>query len=129
MHRLLSLGAFLLLTAVGCSRNEEVSLTQDGANSASSGQWTIQTSVGADGQLVAEVIPAAGYKINTEFPWRLTVAEETKRVDDAETFNEQRARFTASKPESEGEVTGELRFSVCNASTCLTPRETVRWTN
>lgn len=120
--------AFALL---GCSKAEEVTLSADpsapsDASVTSSGPWTITTSVAEDGQLVAEVVPAAGYKVNLEYPWRLTVADATTRIDDADVFTEQRARFSA-QPGAEGERSGELRFSICNASTCLTPRETLNW--
>lgn len=121
------LGATLAL--VGCQRGGEEGPAEAAAsgNSQAGSHWTVSTSVGPDGALIAEVTPAPGYKVNLEYPWRLTVGDETVRAENAETFTEARARFAAAAP-AEGEAVGELRFSVCNASTCLTPRETLRWT-
>lgn len=125
----LALGT-LMVGAVACSKPETPALAEDSAEAtnAPSREWTLKTSVDADGQLVTEVTPSPGYRINLEYPWRLTVDEEAQGASDAEDFNEKRVRFlAATNAEAGSTVDGELRFSVCNDATCLTPREKVSW--
>lgn len=117
---------FIAMTAA-CSRGgDDVEFEASGENPAR--EWTINTSVDADGQLVTEIIPSRGYDINLEYPWRLTIDEASQGMDDADVFDKTRARFvSATASEAGSTVEGELRFSVCNDATCLTPRETVTW--
>ena len=123
---LLSLAALLGLW--GCKGGDSTVPTGAAPQGAVAGaHWTIAASTDADGRLVTEVTPAAGYTINVEYPWRLTVGERSQRADDAEVFNDRRARFVSDAPPAGADRSGELRFSVCNSSTCLTPRETIHW--
>lgn len=117
----------LIAVTAACSRGGD-DVAFEASGDAPAREWTINTSVDADGQLVTEVIPSPGYDINLEYPWRLTVDESNQGMNDAEVFDEKRARFvTATTAEAGSAVEGELRFSVCNDATCLTPRETVAW--
>lgn len=119
----------LVVVVVGCDRSTPS--TETGGTPATApkpgAEWTVDTRVDADGRLVAEVIPGPGYDINLEYPWKLTAGEQTQGMDDADVFDKKRARFVMAAPGEPGPVTGELRFSVCNDATCLTPRETLTW--
>lgn len=96
--------------------------------SASTGQWTLSTSVDGEGRLITEVTPKAGYRINVDYPWKLTVGEQAQGQGEASTFDEKKVRFVSDTSAEAGtQVEGELRFSVCNDATCLTPREKVQW--
>lgn len=89
--------------------------------------WRIRTDV-AEGSLTLRVEPGSGFKINEEFPWQLQVAERSLGAADALRFDEDVVEMSLAVPEgASGAVEGQLRFSVCNDTTCLTPRETVRW--
>lgn len=99
-----------------------------GGSAATAGQsWRIETEV-TDGELRLRVEPTTGFKINEEFPWQLQVGEAQIGGGDAERFDEDAVEMALPTPQdAEGSVEGQLRFSVCNDTTCLTPRETVRW--
>ena len=78
--------------------------------------------------LQLDVSPGAGLKINLEFPWALTVGEQSLSAEDTHTFRDELVRYRLPVPEGAGaEVEGMLRFSVCNDATCYTPRERVVW--
>lgn len=100
---------------------------QAGTNAQANRSWRIQTGV-AEGSLTLRVEPGSGFKINEEFPWQLQVEERSLGSADALRFDEDAVEMSLAVPESaSGAVEGQLRFSVCNDTTCLTPRETVRW--
>lgn len=130
MRRFLgSLAALSLLSAVaGCDRGAKDAPADESTLVAAVGaEWRVETSVGADGQLMAEVVPGAGYDINLEYPWKLTVGDAVQGMDDAVVFDAKRARFAVPSSSAAAPINGELRFSVCNDKTCLTPRETLVW--
>jgi hypothetical protein len=93
---------------------------------------------GESGRLELRIVPHSGFKINLEYPWRLTLeasdaltpeaAEWT--ADAAQHFTEEEVVFeipVAAGEPGQGRVDGHLRFSVCNDARCDTPREDVAW--
>lgn len=120
----------VFLFAVACSKGApatEVEEVTQGAAS-STGEWTLTTSVDDQGRLITEVTPKRGYRINVDYPWKLTVEETAQGQGEAATFDEKKVRFVSDTQAAAGStVEGELRFSICNDATCLTPRETVSW--
>ena len=95
-------------------------------------------SAGTEGLLELEVTPAAGFKINLEYPWNLYIGETSGasieqlvwRTQDASTFNEDTVVFqipVTTEETGEDHVCGHLRFSICNDSRCDTPREDISW--
>lgn len=93
---------------------------------------------GAERWLVTTVTPAPGYKCNMEYPrWQVQVDESApvaagSRVtrEQAATFDENAVTFRVPVTDAAaaGDVTGKVRFSVCNDEACLMPTENVAWT-
>ena len=92
-----------------------------------------EAKAGAQATSVIEVTPAKGYKMNLEFPSRLSLeptagvkpAKEQLGKDDAE-VTEKALRFkVAFTPASAGKLSmaGSADFSVCNDSTCKLIRD------
>lgn len=120
----------LFLLAVACSKGAPAAEADGSSESEVSAttQWTVLTSVDDEGRLITEVTPKRGYRINVDYPWKLTVDESTQNQGDAAAFDEKKVRFVSSTQADAGSVVeGELRFSICNDATCLTPREKVTW--
>lgn len=93
---------------------------------------------GAERWLVTTVTPAPGYKCNMDYPrWQVQVDESAPVAAGARVTREQATSFeenavTFRVPITDasavGEVTGKVRFSVCNDEACLMPTENVAWT-
>jgi len=96
--------------------------------------------VGKDGAVKVVVTPKSGWKLNLEFPTKLTVdppadvsvAKKTQKKDDAVEFSEKKGATwsVAYKPSSAGskQFSGDLRFAVCTEATCDPKRATVAFT-
>ena len=95
--------------------------------------------VGQEARTEIVVTPGAGYKINVEYPAKLTLSKVPEGTKVASTtitkskMNVEKTRLVvpvAFTPEGPGakQFEGELRFSVCNPESCQMPRETVSWT-
>lgn len=93
---------------------------------------------GAQGTAVLEVIPKKGWKLNKEFPTKLTVAEpagvkvskKEQTVADAVAFAEQSARWQVQfQADSSGgkDFTGLLKFAVCTDTSCDPKKEALAW--
>jgi len=98
----------------------------------------LELNAGTEGFLELQVTPAAGFKINLEYPWNLNIGETSGasieqlvwRTQDALTFTEDTVVFqipVTTEESGEDYVCGHLRFSICNDSRCDTPREDVSW--
>ena len=98
-----------------------------------------KVTVGQEATAEILVTPRGGFKINVEYPAKLTleavpagtrvpsetVTKSAMSVEDARLTVP--VRFTADAP-GERRLGGELRFSICNPQTCQMPRETVSFT-
>lgn len=92
---------------------------------------------GQDGAVKVIVKPKKGWKLNLDFPTRLTVeppsgvsvAKKTQKKADAVEFSEKKgATWSVSyKPSSAGnkQFSGDLRFAVCTDATCDPKRATI----
>ena len=97
------------------------------------------TPVGQPASTQVVVTPQQGFKINLEYPAKLTLGTvpaganvSAKAITKAQmSVTKMRltvpVSFTAAEPGPK-HFEGELRFSVCNDQTCQMPRETVSWT-
>lgn len=85
-----------------------------------------------------EVVPKTGWKMNMDFPTKLQItAPDTATVkggeqakEDAAEFVNHHALWTAEvTPAAAGskELSVELRFAVCTATTCVPKREQATW--
>jgi hypothetical protein len=93
---------------------------------------------GAQGTAVLEVTPKKGWKLNKEFPTKLTIAEpagvkvakKEQTVADAVAFAEQAARwqvqFQADSPGGK-DFTGVFKFAVCTDTSCDPKKEQLAW--
>jgi hypothetical protein len=96
-----------------------------------------KATVGQEAEVI--VTPRAPFKINVDYPAKLIlgdlpagVAVASQTITKADMNVEKTrllvpVRFTADGP-GEKALAGELRFSVCDETTCQMPREPVRWT-
>lgn len=93
---------------------------------------------GAQGTAVLEVTPKKGWKLNKEFPTKLTVAEpagvkvskKEQTVADAVAFAEKAARWQVQfQADSSGgkDFTGLLKFAVCTDTSCDPKKEALAW--
>lgn len=91
---------------------------------------------GAESIARIRVTPGAGYKMNKEFPTKLTLtppagvtlAKSELLLSDAEAFDDKQLVFAIkATPASAGEytVSGKLKFAVCTDATCDPKRENV----
>lgn len=119
--RLLTLTSLVLLAAACSPSSQEDFSPEVGDNQ---DPWTLQTSVDEDGRLIAEVTPKGKFRVNTEYPWILTVGEVSQDKRQAAEFSEKKARFVVADSE---ENDGHLRFSICSNSTCLNPVKDLHW--
>lgn len=92
----------------------------------------------ASGELELRVTPTPGFKVNLLYPWDLTLSTgdpvtiERTEWDNAsaQTFTEQEAVFRLPVEATQSgtyEVSGDLRFSICNEHRCQTPTAQVGW--
>jgi hypothetical protein len=93
---------------------------------------------GAETVVRVSVIPTSGWKMNEEFPTRLTVtapegvtlAKDQQKLPDAEKFAEKELTFAIKfTPASAGEKSfaADFRFAVCTDATCDPKREKLAW--
>lgn len=122
--RALALLSVLLLAAACTSSSDDADFAR-----ASDGNpqepWLLSTSVDEDGRLITEVTPKRGYRVNVDYPWILSVGDNSQDKRQAVEFSEKKARFVVSEEAAGAE--GQLRFSICNNNTCLTPVEDLHW--
>jgi len=112
----------LVLLAAACSPSSQDDFSPDAGDSQD--PWTLRTSVDDEGRLIAEVTPKGKFRVNTEYPWILTVGEVSQDKRQAAEFSEKKARFVVADSE---EADGHLRFSICSNSTCLNPVKDLHW--
>lgn len=97
-----------------------------------------QVGKGAQGTVVLEVTPKQGWKLNKEFPTKLTVAEpagvkvakKEQTVADAVAFADKSGRWQVQfQAESSGgkDFTGVLKFAVCTDTSCDPKKEELAW--
>ncbi|HET6613137.1 MAG TPA: hypothetical protein VFG83_14160 [Kofleriaceae bacterium] len=97
-----------------------------------------ESTAGKVAPVAVEVVPKTGWKMNEDFPTKLEItAPATAKVDgkeqtkdDAAAFELHRALWKAQvTPAAAGkkELSVELRFAVCTATTCVPKREQVTW--
>lgn len=122
--RALALMSVLLLAAACTSSGDDAEFAR-----ASDGNpqepWLLSTSVDDDGRLITEVTPKRGYRVNVDYPWILSVGEDSQDKRQAAEFSEKKARFVVNDETVDAE--GQLRFSICSNSTCLTPVQDLHW--
>jgi hypothetical protein len=97
-----------------------------------------QVGKGAQGTVVLEVTPKKGWKLNKEFPTKLTVVEpagvkvskKEQTVADAVAFADQVGRwqvhFQADSPGGK-DFTGVFKFAVCTDTSCDPKKEELAW--
>lgn len=143
--RLLTVICTLLALVLGCSNTSE-SPSGSGEVPGRTGdpyQLVVRAPekapVGQEATTEVVVTPGTGFKINLEYPAKLSISKvpqgakvaSTKMTKSQMTVEKTRLvvpiRFT---PEAAGELAfeGELRFSVCTEETCQMPREAINWT-
>ena len=92
----------------------------------------------APGRLELRVTPRGGFKVNTEYPWlmtisppdSLTVEQREWDVSTMERLTEDEALMAipvSARAAGQYQVDGHLRFSVCNDVRCDTPQASVVW--
>ena len=92
----------------------------------------------APGRLELRVTPRGDFKVNTEYPWlltintpdSLTVGQRQWDVSSMERLTEDEALLAipvSASAAGQYEVEGHLRFSVCNDARCDTPQANVVW--
>jgi hypothetical protein len=93
---------------------------------------------GAQASVLLEVHPKAGWKLNKEFPTKLTVnepagvkvAKKEQTVADAVSFAEKsgkwQVQFQADSPGGK-DFTGVLKFAVCTETSCDPKKEQLAW--
>ena len=97
-----------------------------------------QVGKGAQGTVVLEVTPKKGWKLNKEFPTKLTVVEpagvkvskKEQTVADAVAFADQAGRWQVQfQADSSGakDFTGVLKFAVCTDTSCDPKKEELAW--
>ncbi len=88
------------------------------------------------GGATLSIHPKAGYKVNQDYPTRVTVtategvtlASQKLSKKDAKTFTEKVATFFVGyQATASGEVTAKVKFSVCNPKRCDLCSEELRW--
>jgi hypothetical protein len=97
-----------------------------------------KVSKGADASVTLEVVPKPGWKLNKEFPTKLTIvppagvkmkkAEQT--VADAVAFADKAATWSLDfQAESPGgkDFTGTFKFAVCTDTSCDPKKEQLAW--
>ena len=139
------LAASVIVLAACCSRSSDSSETDPSGGAPSGPNYAIEvrapakTAVGTEATAEVLVTPRNGFKMNLEYPSKLqlkTVPPGTKvaaeRISKRQmSIDEKRlsvpVRFTPEGP-GEKRFEGELRFSVCDAKTCVMPTEAVSFT-
>lgn len=132
---------FTLLAA--CQRTQAPTSTDAPAPTAGGGLYTLQITpasakAGEAGESVVEIKPAAGYKMNQEFPTKMTLkpvkglsfAKDTLTKAEAD-LTEKALRFKVSHTAQKAgtfEVPAVADFSVCNPEICKLFRgEALSW--
>ena len=97
-----------------------------------------QLAKGADGSATLVIVPKTGWKLNQEFPTKLSVAapagvsvaKSEQKVADAVEFTEKSGTWAVKfKAESSGDkaFTGKVKFAVCTDTTCDPKKEELAW--
>ncbi len=97
-----------------------------------------KVSKGAEATVTLEVLPKEGWKLNKEFPTKLTIvppagvkvkkAEQT--VADAVAFAEKSGKWSVEfQADSSGgkDFTGTIKFAVCTETSCDPKKEQLAW--
>ena len=100
-----------------------------------------RVAINADGstQLITEIVPGAGFKINVAdgFPWRVSVAADAPNAagtacgrEGATTFEEASATFelNAGIVTEADAIAGRVVLGVCDDTGCIRVQEDVTWT-
>lgn len=124
LARVLALLSVLWLAMACTNASKDVEFSADSADSQSQDPWTLRTSVDDEGRLIAEVTPKGKFRVNTDYPWILTVGDISQDKRQAAEFSEKKARFVVDNAEA---TDGHLRFSICSNSTCLNPVKDLHW--
>jgi hypothetical protein len=93
---------------------------------------------GAKGSATLEVVPKAGWKLNHEFPTKLSVtapagvavARAEQTVKDAVAFGDKAGKWAIDfTPSSTGDkaFTGKIKFAVCTEKSCDPKKEELAW--
>lgn len=97
-----------------------------------------QVSKGAEGTVTLEILPKEGWKLNKEFPTKLTVNEPSgvkikkkeQSVADAVSFADKSGKWTVQfQADSSGgkDFTGLVKFAVCTETSCDPKKEQLAW--
>ena len=97
-----------------------------------------RVSKGTDATVTLEIVPKPGWKLNKEFPTKLTVNEpagvkikkKEQGVADAVAFAEKAGRWNVQfQAESTGakNFTGLIKFAVCTETSCDPKKEQLAW--
>jgi glucose/arabinose dehydrogenase len=97
-----------------------------------------KVSKGSDATVTLEIVPKPGWKLNKEFPTKLTVNEpagvkikkKEQTVADAVAFAEKAGRWNVQfQAESPGakDFTGLIKFAVCTETSCDPKKEQLAW--
>lgn len=132
------------VTAIGANGEEKV-MPVGGTKLAETPTYLVQatlpesTAKGTAAFVTINVTPKTGWKINQEFPTKLTVQapsgvkleKESQGIKEAETFSEKIATFkVAFNPETAGPkaFAANFSFAVCTDATCDPKEATLAWT-
>src|SRR5690625_6376690 len=75
LARVVALLSVLWLAMACPTASNDVEFSADSADSQSQDPWTLRTSVDDEGRLIAEVTPKGKFRVNTDYPWVLTVGD------------------------------------------------------
>ena len=137
--KLLTSAALLLVLAVagGC-KSKGGGSTTEGENHTVSTTPPGVVKAGQEAVALVQVVPKNGYKINKEYPTRLTVsgpaasspaklelrAKQAARLTEAELSFRPASKLTAA---GRHPFTGTIKFSVCTDEICTFHEESVKW--
>jgi hypothetical protein len=93
---------------------------------------------GTDATVTLEIVPKPGWKLNKEFPTKLTINEpagvkikkKEQGVADAVAFAEKSGRWNVEfQADSTGakDFTGQIKFAVCTETSCDPKKEQLAW--
>lgn len=92
--------------------------------------------VGKTGAVTLKITPAKGFKVNKDYPTKVTLSAPTKVSLDKMVFKKADAKIAGGtltmvmgakgKVAGEETITAQAKFSICNETTCLLEKATVR---
>ncbi len=96
----------------------------------------LNTTVGKHGTFSLKIVPTSGYKVNAEYPTKVTFTNVPTKVElDKKVYKKTDAKIAkgtltlamGAKGKASGEetITAQAKFSICNATTCLLEKATV----